>query len=113
MVDYISIKNFPNNIPIMRLDKNYNNYNKKTISSTGNEMLVHFVTDQEGTAQGFRAKFHYLPIEANCQAWLNMNSQYLMSPDYPTIDCSWVISASMGSTISIQFETFEVYFKCV
>ena len=89
----------------MEVDGNFN-YQQKTVSSTGNEMLVEFVTDQELTNQGFHAKFHYVPINPDCKSWLG--SQYLISPDYPIIDCNWVISAPMGSTISIQLHTFEV-----
>ena len=94
----------------MEVDKFFN-YQQKTVSSTGNEMLVEIVTDQVLTNQGFHAKFHFVPINPNCEDWLDMNSQSLSSPDYPTIDCNWVISASMGSTITIQFQSFEVYFQ--
>ena len=75
-------------------------------------MLVQFITDHTATWQGFRAYIHYMPIESNCANWLNMTAQLLKSPDYPTIDCSWVITApSTDSTIVINFETFEV--KCI
>ena len=72
-------------------------------------MLVQFVTDDQFVWDGFRANFQYIPIEPNCANWLNMTAQILKSPDYPTIDCSWVITApSIDSTIIIHFETFEV-----
>ena len=71
-------------------------------------MLVQFVTDHEWTDPGFSAKIHYASINPVCRDWLNINSGFLTSPNHPTIDCSWVITASMGSTISIQFDTFEV-----
>ena len=72
-------------------------------------MLVQFVTNHAGTSDGFSAKIHYTPINPICKDWLNINSGYnLNSPEYPTQDCSWVITASTGSTISIQFHTFEV-----
>ena len=71
-------------------------------------MLVQFVTDHEDTYHGFSAKIHYTPINQICMDWLNINSGYLTSPEYPTQDCSWVITASMSSTISIQFYNFEV-----
>ena len=72
-------------------------------------MLVQFITDDFAVEKGFRAYFHYIPIEPNCANWLNMTAQILKSPDYPTIDCSWVITApSIDSTIIIHFETFEV-----
>ena len=75
-------------------------------------MLIQFLTDDEYVSHGFRAYFHYMAIEPNCANWLNMTAQLLKSPDYPTIDCSWVITApSIDSTIIIHFETFEV--KCV
>ena len=83
-----------------------------TISSSGNHMLVQFFTDGENNYLGFRASFHYMPIEPNCANWLNMTTQLLKSPDYPTIDCSWVITApSTDSTIAIYFEAFEV--ECI
>ena len=71
-------------------------------------MLVQFVTDHENMWEGFSAKIHYTPINPICNDWLNITSRILTSPEYPTMDCSWVISASMGSTISIYFHTFEV-----
>ena len=38
-----------------------------------------------------------------------LHIKILESKDYPTINCSWVITApSIDSTISIHFETFEV-----
>ena len=71
-------------------------------------MLVQFVTDYQGRGNGFSTKIHYQPIKTICKNWLNINSGFLTSPNYPTINCSWVITESMGSTISIQFHAFEV-----
>ena len=72
-------------------------------------MLVQFLTDKEIVFEGFSAYFHYIPIEPNCEKWLNMKAQILKSPDYPTIDCSWIITApSRVSFIDIYFETIEV-----
>ena len=72
-------------------------------------MLVQFLTDDENVQRGFKAYFHYIPIEPNCANLLNMTAQLLKSPEYPTIDCSWVITApSIGSTIAINFENYEV-----
>ena len=80
-----------------------------TISSTGKYMLVQFLTDGEETFKGFTASFHWMPIDANCVNWLNMAANVFESPEYPTINCSWVITApSIYSGISINFETFEV-----
>ena len=80
----------------------------KSISSTGSYMLVQFVTGHDFTSWGFSAKIHHTPINPFCKDWLNITSGYLTSPDYPTIDCIWVITESMSSTISIHFHNFEV-----
>ena len=72
-------------------------------------MLVQFLTDDQTISWGFEAYFHYIPIKPNCANWLNMTAQLLKSPDYPTIDCSWVITApTIYNTIIIHFETFDV-----
>ena len=74
-------------------------------------MLVQFETDHEGSSPGFSAKIYYTPINSICKDWLNITSGFLTSPNHPTIDCSWVITASMSSTIPIQFYFFEVKLK--
>ena len=72
-------------------------------------MLVQFLTNEYEVLEGFRAYFHYIPIEPNCTNWLNMTAYLLKSPDYPVIDCSWVITIpSKESFIVISFESFEV-----
>ena len=83
----------------------------KTISSTGQDMLVQFLTDDEIVFNGFGAYFHYIPIEPKCTKWLNMSAQILKSQDYPTINCSWVITApsiALQTIIDIHFESIEV-----
>ena len=74
-------------------------------------MLIQFETDHEGSSPGFSAKIYYTPINPICKDWLNINSGYLISPEYPTHDCSWVITISMGSIMSIQFHPFEVKYQ--
>ena len=71
-------------------------------------MFIQFLTDHDTILHGFFAKFHFTLINPICKDWLNINSGILTSPDHPTIVCSWVINAPIGSTISIQFHTFEV-----
>ena len=84
-----------------------------TISSLGRDMLVQFLTDDRSKLFGFKAYFHYIPIEPNCLNWLNMTAKLLKSPDYyPKIKCSWVItSPTIYSKIVIHFDTFVV--KCI
>ena len=93
-------------------DLNDGKLKKMTISSTGKDMLIQFLTDDVYTSRGFRAFFHYILIEPNCANWFNMTAQLLKSPDYPTIDCSWVITApTISSSIFIEFDSFEVKMK--
>ena len=107
------------------MDRNYNGnkeysdsllHKQMTISSTGKDMLVQFLTDNEHTDLGFRASFRYIVIDKNQNCaiwlyWLNKTSQLLKSPEYPTIECSWIITAPIDNAIIIQFETFGV--KCI
>ena len=93
--------------PISKLDMNFIG-KTQSISCTGTYMLVQFVTDHQWSGYGFSTKIHHTPIDPICKDWLNIATGFINSPDYPTLDCSWVIIASLGSTISIQFQVFEV-----
>ena len=69
-------------------------------------MLVQLLTDGENTKRGFNASFNFNPINKNCTNWLT--SDKLVSPNYPKINCSWLVTASMNSIIYIEFENFQV-----
>ena len=71
-------------------------------------MALQFVTDHDMISNGFLAKIHYKLINPICKDWLNITVGILTSLNHLKIDCSWVITAPIGSTISIQFHTFEV-----
>ena len=71
-------------------------------------MLVKFETDHENSYYGFSAKVHHKEINPICKDWLNIATGFLTSPVHPTVDCSWLLTASIGSTISIDFQLFEV-----
>ena len=92
---------------LITFDENSNN-KKRTISSLGRYMLVQFLTDEVWVKHGFDAIIRYIPIKPDCANWLNMPDQFLNSPDYPTINCSWVIANSIDSSIVLNFETIEV-----
>ena len=110
--DYLLIfdgKNLQSQL-ILKLDYSHT-HTKKIISSTGKYLTVQFLTNDDETNWGFKSFFNYIPINPYCSNWLNMATKLLESPDYPTIDCSWVITAPfIDSLIVIQFdfETFEV-----
>ena len=71
-------------------------------------MMVQFVTDHEFTNYGFSAKIHHTPIHLICKDWFNITTGFLTSPDHPTMNCSWVITANISSAILIQFQVFQV-----
>ena len=81
---------------------------KKTVSSTGEYMSVQFQSDDQEVWHGFRAYFNQMHTISNCADWLDINALSLTTPDYPTINCNWMITTSMGSTISINLHGFEV-----
>ena len=92
---------------LLKLDENFNDQSK-TISGTGKYMTIQFITDDKSVQIGFKAYFNRIPIDPKCAEWLNTTALILASPDYPTIDCFWIITASIGSTMSINFQIFEV-----
>ena len=71
-------------------------------------MTIQFITDDMDVNLGFRAYFNRIPIDPNCSEWLNTTSLLLASPKYPNKYCTWIITASVGSTMSINFQVFEV-----
>ena len=71
-------------------------------------MTIQFITDDYVVQRGFRAYFNRIPMNKNCSEWLNTTSLILASPEYPNMDCTWIITASIGSTMSINFQIFEV-----
>ena len=71
-------------------------------------MTIQFITDDELAQRGFRIYFHRIPIDLYCSEWINKTSLILASPEYPKMDCTWIITASIGSTISMNFQIFEV-----
>ena len=92
---------------LLKFDYNFNNQ-KKTISGTEKYMTIQFITDDYAVQRGFRTYFNRIPIDPNCSEWLNTTSLIFASPKYPNMDCTWIITASIGSTMSINFQLFEV-----
>ena len=86
------------------LDFNFS-VKKKTVSSIGS-MLIHFSTDEYAAEEGFEARIHHIPSNADCADFLHEMELILTQ----VIDCNWIITApSVTSTITIQFQFFEVY----
>ena len=64
-------------------------------------MTIQFITGS--VERGFRTYFHRIPIDPICSEWLNSTSLILTSPEYPNINCTWIITASIGSPAVQEF----------
>ena len=48
-----------------------------------------------------------------CEEWIDINSNYLKSPNYPydydnNVTCTWEITTSSENYINLKFSTFDV-----
>ena len=77
----------------------------KSISSSGKYMFIEFKKQKAGMVE-FGASIEYKKIDSSCQFW--MHSNVLMSPNYPTINCSWTITRKFGTYITLDFSYLEV-----
>ena len=57
------------------------------------------------------ALIKYKKINYDCQTWLDVNTNILMSPNHPNnTNCSWLITSNFGSYIILNFKFIEVNF---
>ena len=54
----------------------------------------------------FVASIKYNKINLDCKSWLDTNM--LLSPYHPNINCSWLITRKSGSYITLDFIFMEV-----
>ena len=100
----------------MKIGEVYGNSNNKllkSISSSGKSIFIDFKKQLDGNTWYENVKFtaliKYKKINFDCQTWLDVKKNILMSPNHPNnINCSWVITASFGSYIILNFEFIEV-----
>ena len=105
------------------LEKPYyrGHWQKKIISSSINNMLVEFKSDDEdevkGEGIGFSLSIHFSPLPSQeCEKGLDMNAKTIQSPNYPdlyyhNLSCNWLISVPHGSHITLKFLHFDVSSK--
>ena len=83
----------------------------KSISSLGKSILINFkkqsvqLNSYFGTVE-FVATIKYKENIPDCQSWLDNNT--LISPNNPSINCSWIITRKFGSYITLDFNFIEV-----
>ncbi|XP_069077875.1 embryonic protein UVS.2-like [Pleurodeles waltl] len=80
-----------------------------SFTSSGNEMLLEFVTDGSITASGFKASYS----NVKCGGTFTSSSGTVSSPYFPNIyhhsmDCSTYIMAPAGYKVSLTFTSFAV-----
>ena len=89
-------------------------WQKKIISSSGNNMLIEFKSDAVNEEIGFSASIHYLALPSKeCESGLDMTIKIIQSPNYPNIYnnnlfCKWLISVPHDSHITLKFSQFDV-----
>ena len=102
----------------MKIGEAYGNSNNKllkSISSSGRTLFVNFKKQHkrfENQKTEFEASIKYNKIMSDCQTWLDVNTNMLMSPNHPNnTNCSWLITANFGSYIILNFKFIEVNSK--
>lgn len=95
----------------MKIGEVYGNSNHRllrSISSTGKNLFIDFKKQNYVGNVEIIALIKYKKIDSVCQTWLNLKDNILMSPNSSNINCTWLITQSIGSYITIDFTFFEV-----
>ena len=96
----------------MKIGEAYGNSNNKllkSISSSGKSMYIYFKKQYEKGKTEFKASFKYKKINFDCQRWLDVEKNILMSPNYTNnINCSWLITSNLDYNIILNFTFIEV-----
>ena len=93
-----------------------NNKLLKSISSSGKSMFINFQKQRKREwkdgNEKLTALIKYKKIDHDCQTWLDVNTNILMSSNHPNnTNCSWLITANFGSYIILNFKFIEVNSK--
>ncbi|XP_056383572.1 embryonic protein UVS.2-like isoform X2 [Hyla sarda] len=108
--DYIRIYDGADRSAPLLLDRSCGTGDMPPMVSTGNKMLIEFVSDNMATmATGFKASYSTV----NCGSMLISPTGTISSPMYPAnypplMDCTWVINAPAGFVVSLNVTDFNV-----
>ena len=91
----------------------------KSISSSGKSMFINFKNNNlkknelcRNRNLNLTALIKYKKINHDCQTWLDITTNILMSSNHPNnTNCSWLITANFGSYIILNFKFIEVNSK--
>ena len=100
----------------MKISETYGNSNNevlKSISSSGKSIFIDFKKlDNErslSTITTFTALIKYKKMNSDCESWLDVNENILMSRNHSKIaNCSWLITSMFGSYIILNFQSIVV-----
>ena len=85
---------------------------EKSFSSSGKSMFIDFKKQLPelifSKISEFEASIKYKKINYECQSWLDLTKNLLMSPSHPKMNCSWLITGKYGSFIILEFSHIEV-----
>ncbi|XP_078540684.1 astacin-like metalloendopeptidase [Lissotriton helveticus] len=107
--DYLTIYDGNNKTAPVLLSKACGTRQLQPFTSTGNEMLLEFVTDGSITASGFKASYS----NAQCGGTFTSSAGTISSPYFPNVyhanmDCSFYILAPAGYKVLLTFTSFAV-----
>ena len=99
----------------MKIGEAYGNSNNKllkSISSSGKSIFIDFKKQFElywNENAKFTASIKYKKINFDCQTFLDVKKNILMSPNHSNnTNCSWLITSNFGSYIMLSFKFIEV-----
>ena len=98
----------------MKIGEVYGNSNNKllkSISSPGNSMSIYFKKQYAWHDENlnFIAVIKHKKIYFDCQTWLDVEKNILMSPNHSNLaNCSWLITSNFRSYITLDFKFIEV-----
>jgi len=85
-----------------------------TLTSTGSQLYITFVSDNNTVGTGFRAT--YTVQSPRYGGIISGDSGSLTSPNYPAdypdeADCIWSIHTTAGTVILLRFDAFDVEYE--
>ena len=89
----------------------FGTFSEKSFSSSGKSMFIDFkkqIAFPSNKMNEFAASIKYKKINSECQSWLDLTNNLIMSPSHPKMNCSWLITGKYGSFIILEFSHIEV-----
>ncbi|KAL5273336.1 hypothetical protein ACFFRR_000221 [Megaselia abdita] len=105
MPDYLEVIDMKNNEEIK--STKYNQKPSKDITTSGNNVVIRFVSDFALSNSGFRLEF----TREGCGGHIKSASGNLVTPNFPYsdyVDCEWFLEVDPGNTIVLMIRELEI-----